>query len=305
MKLAKKIAIIVALICIFAGVITAVCGALYTDWSRYSTPLDFFSYEEESGMIDITESFESISVNFAEKDLRIRPSDNNECKIEYSQRKGMEFSATVENGVLTISEKRTGGLRSYISFGENHSHCTLYIPKGEYKKLTVHTASGDVVIPSDFSFEDAEIHTASGDVSIFANITDELSVELASGDVSVADIVCGNLYAKTVSGEIELNNVNAHSIELKSTSGDTELQKVVCEGTLKCQSTSGEIELSRCDASDLELKSTSGDISGSLLSEKVFMPESTSGDIKVPYGGSGGTCKIETTSGDISFRIAQ
>ncbi len=305
MKLAKKIAIITALLLIFAGVITAVCGALYTDWGKYSTPLDFFSYEKESGMIDITESFESISVNLTEKDLRIRPSDDSEIKIDYSQRKGMEFSATVENGVLTISEKRTGGLWSHISFGENHSHCTLYIPKGEYKNLTVTTASGDVVVPADFSFEGAELRTTSGDVSVFANITDELDISTASGDVTIANIVCDKIYASTVSGEIELNDVKAASMELKSTSGDTELQEVVCEGLLKCQSTSGEIELSRCDGSELELKSTSGDISGTLLSEKVFMPESTSGDINVPYGGNGGKCKIETTSGDISFRIAR
>ena len=49
--------------------------------------------------------------------------------------------------------------------------------------------------------------------------------------------------------------------------------------------------------------SDTGDVSGTLLTEKVFVVRSGSGKIRVPETVSGGMCKITTSTGDVSIQI--
>ena len=81
---------------------------------------------------------------------------------------------------------------------------------------------------------------------------------------------------------------------------------MIASTKIEIDTTSGEIELERCDAQGLLLKSNSGDISGTLLSEKRFVTDTTSGDVNVPNTAPliAGACEVTTTSGDIFFTIA-
>ena len=65
----------------------------------------------------------------------------------------------------------------------------------------------------------------------------------------------------------------------------------------------GDVELNACDAGGLSLKTTTGDVTGTLLSEKVFITDTSTGDVSVPKTTSGGKCEISTTTGDIRIDI--
>ena len=56
-------------------------------------------------------------------------------------------------------------------------------------------------------------------------------------------------------------------------------------------------------AMELLITTDTGDVTGTLLTEKVFLVRSDTGRIKVPETVSGGTCKIETETGDITVSI--
>lgn len=66
------------------------------------------------------------------------------------------------------------------------------------------------------------------------------------------------------------------------------------------------VESGMTDANGLDLNSSSGDISGTLLSEKIFVEQTSSGDLNCPVSSPDcGICEIRTSSGDISFQIVK
>ena len=73
----------------------------------------------------------------------------------------------------------------------------------------------------------------------------------------------------------------------------------------KAKSDTGAIRLDRCDAGSLDLESDTGSITGTLLSDKVFVTKSDTGKIIVPETTTGGICKIETDTGRIEITIAR
>ena len=78
---------------------------------------------------------------------------------------------------------------------------------------------------------------------------------------------------------------------------------MIAEKTLYARSTSGGVALEDCDGGAIRLESTSGSVKGTLLSDKIFITDSTSGSVNIPRSSAGGECEITTTSGSIEIRI--
>ena len=101
-----------------------------------------------------------------------------------------------------------------------------------------------------------------------------------------------------------MSNVKGKEIFANTISGGVMLTDTVSSQKLKANSTSGEIDLKRCDAKNIVLDTVSGEISGTLLSNKQFITETTSGTVNVPQSVSNEECRITTVSGDIYIEIA-
>ena len=52
-----------------------------------------------------------------------------------------------------------------------------------------------------------------------------------------------------------------------------------------------------------EIETDTGDVDGTLLSDKLFLTETSTGDIRVPNTADGGICDIKTDTGDIKIAI--
>ena len=63
------------------------------------------------------------------------------------------------------------------------------------------------------------------------------------------------------------------------------------------------MRLEDCDAGELLISTDTGDVHGTLLTEKIFLVRSSTGEIHVPETVSGGKCKITTSTGDIHIEI--
>ena len=50
---------------------------------------------------------------------------------------------------------------------------------------------------------------------------------------------------------------------------------------------------------------TTGDVTGTLLTEKTFSTDTSTGDVSVPNPSSGGKCEIKTSTGDITISISK
>ena len=65
----------------------------------------------------------------------------------------------------------------------------------------------------------------------------------------------------------------------------------------------GDIDLEDCDADEIFIVTDTGDVKGTLLSEKVFITKTDTGDVNVPNSISGGRCEITTDTGDINISL--
>ena len=65
----------------------------------------------------------------------------------------------------------------------------------------------------------------------------------------------------------------------------------------------GDITFDKCDASDIYIKTSTGDVKGTLLTEKVFYTQTSTGNIDVPKTVNGGRCEITTSTGNIKINI--
>lgn len=312
------------------GVALLVVGStlFFSMWSSHgfeSAELSTVEYEKKTRVID--KSFHSVSITEHTDDVHIEPSPDGICRVEYADSSRSYHKISVENGCLVISRETKDRSKWYenliISTDFEEQLLLVYLPESEYNELRVNTASADVYAGSDLGFEKVEIHTASGDVDLGPVASKVLVVNAASGDIRVGgqnigsielgttsgsitfgdSSISAKLSVGTASGDIELSDISCKELEAGTVSGQVELRNVIASGEMDIESVSGDIRLDDCDAAALELESTSGYISGLLLSGKDFDAETTSGDIRLPYGSHGGRCSIETTSGDIDFKI--
>ena len=319
MKTAKKTAIYIS--------VGAIClGILLSFIAMASMNFDFLQLNTinfESKTYTVEEDFTNISIIGAECDIELLPANNGKTTVECSESDKIHHEIKVENGTLTV--KRTDDRQWYEHFGVYWAEMsvTVYLPKSEYDKIYASALSGDIKIPNNFTFTEAEINNTSGDTEFFASVSGPLEIQSVSGDILISKISAENIKLqstsgdieiyeinanddislKTVSGEIEAQNINCQNLTAKSTSGEIEIERLIAKNRIETESVSGNIGLTNCDGENLKLSSTSGDIRGTLLSEKIFLTYTTSGNVNVPYSATGGTCEIKTTSGNIHFKI--
>lgn len=72
---------------------------------------------------------------------------------------------------------------------------------------------------------------------------------------------------------------------------------------LSIERTTGNVEFSGCDAAELSVKTSTGHVSGSLLTDKVFIIDTVTGRVNVSKAATGGQCMIKTGTGDIDIKI--
>lgn len=201
MKNKKKIAILAAIVLVAAGLFLSFGALCAMDFDL--NKMNSLKYTTKTYTID--ETFSNISLESAECDLRLLPSEDGSCKIVCEESEEIFHSVTVENNTLTI--ERTDARKWYehimgIYWGS--MAITVYLPQTEYASLYALSVSGDIAIPEDFSFANAEIHNTSGKVDFLASVENNLSI-------------------KTVSGDLHIENANPKSLTTQSTSG-----KITC-----------------------------------------------------------------------------
>lgn len=319
MKKAVKIWFITALSLVvlgcvlFAGVMTS----LKWDFSKLSTVI----YETNTS--DINEPFDDISLTTDTADIVFALSKDGICRVECREEKNAKHTVTVENGVLTVKtdDKRT--LRDYVGFNFDSPKITVYLPQTEYGTLSVCETTGNIEIPKDFVFDDIDIAVSSGNVSISAAVREEskiktstgnitvqdtsagsLDISVATGTVTVSDVSCtGDVSVKCINGEVQMSDISCKNVVSDGTTGDISLKNVLASEKLSLARSTGYVNFSGCDAGEVYIKTTTGNVTGSLLTEKIFVTATDTGNVEVPETTTGGRCEIRTNTGDIKITV--
>ncbi len=318
MKKIVSISLKVAAILLGVGILIIGIGLLVTggDFSKLSNQKQVTKTEE-------VEAFTDISVETESGDVQVLPSLDDSYKVVRNEGDLYFYTVEVVDGCLKIGTKETRKWYQYIGFDFTKMEVKVYIPEGAFGELSIRTGGGDIEVFTTNTFSSMQVKTGSGDIQIKGQTCASLVASTSSGDVKIDGISCDTLTAETGSGDVDVKTVLVSGeVCAKTSSGDVKMQEVSCgaltvgvesgsiemantvsQGDARLHTSSGDIRLRACDAQNYDIETGSGSIKGSVLTEKIFMADTGSGDIEVPEGTSGGICKVKTGSGDIRLEL--
>ena len=182
----------------------------------------------------------------------------------------------------------------------------IYVGDNSVGDLWVKGTSGIIDVTSVCAAGNVEVNGSSGGIGVSKVECVNLSVENSSGVMHLSEIVAtGDVNVEGSSGGLHIDDVECANLIGSNSSGKINCADVIATGDINLKNSSGGIALEACDATNLKLEATSGSIKGTLLTEKIFQANATSGSVKVPETTSGGVCEVTTTSGSIQMSIVE
>lgn len=320
MKKGRMIAFIVAASLILLGIIIFAGAMTVIGWNFRSFDTNKF----ETNTHEITDAFGSICVDTDTADIALFKSEDGRCKVVLYEDTNLNHSASVTDGTLTIKLEDTRKWYEHISlFSFSTPMISIYLPEDEYSALTVREDTGDIEIPKELRFESIDIKCSTGDVRCYASTSEKINIStttgsitldgisagsaelsVSTGSIKISSLICeGELTIGVSTGKSELRDVSAQSLISSGTTGNISLSNVVATEKFSIRRSTGDVKLDGCDAAEISIVTDTGDVSGSLLSEKIFMVRTDTGDIDVPKTTSGGICEITTDTGDVEISI--
>lgn len=319
MNTAVKIWLIVAASLVALGLI--VFAAVMTAYRWDFTGIGTSKYETNTHELD--EKFENISINTNTADIVFALSEDGKCRVVCCEETNMKHSVAAKDGTLSINLVNEKKWYEYIGIGFGKSSITVYLPKTEYGVLTITESTGDVEIPKEFSFESIRVSASTGHVTNRASAQKDIKITTSTGDIRVESIVAGSLELSVSTGHVavlgvqsagdikvtvstgktNISDVRCKNLITDGNTGDISLTNVIATERFSIERSTGDVKFDRCDASEIFAQTDTGSVTGTLLSDKVFIPKSDTGDIHVPKTVTGGRCEITTDTGNIRISV--
>lgn len=319
MRTKTKVWLIIAVTLVLLGGIlfAGVMSTLGWDFSKLSTA------KYETNTYEINEAFNAVSMNTDTADIVFAVSDDEICKVVCYEQENAKHSAVVENNTLTIRVADQREWYQYIGINFSTPKITVYLPQNPYTALLIKESTGAIEMPKDFKFEDVDISLSTGDVKFFASVSDVLKINTSTGAIHVENISAGALDLSVSTGKVTVTGVDCGDVKINVSTGKTNMTDIRCKNLLSSGDTgdislknviatekfsiersTGNVKLEKSDAAEIYIETDTGDVTGTLLTEKVFIAETDTGRVDVPKTTTGGKCEIETDTGNIKITIS-
>lgn len=288
---------------------------------------DFFKLSNikyETNTHEITADFKNISISTDTSEILILPSSDGKCRVISCEQEKIKHSVTVEGETLTVNRVDTRKWYEHISiFSIGEPKITLYLPKTEYGALLINSSTGEVDLPEGFVFNSIDVTLSTGDITCRASASGDIRIKTSTGDILLENIYSHDIDLAVTTGKITASSINCEErFHIYVSTGDARLKDVACrsltsggstgrlsltgviaEDSFDIKRSTGDVRFDSCDAREILIKTDTGKVSGSLLSEKVFVTNTDTGRVSVPKTTAGGRCEITTSTGDIDINI--
>ena len=319
MKKSTKVWLLIATVLLLAGCIlfTVVMTKLDWDFKKLSTR------EYETNTHAVTDSFRHISIKANTADIEFVPTEDDSVSVVCHEDVNFQHTVTVEDNTLVIKATRSHKWYHYIGIGFESSSITVYLPAGEYGDLTVRATTGDIYFPIYYTFDSMDVKVTTGDIFSFAGVVGTAKIRATTGDVGLKAFEAGSLDVSVSTGDISVKNVSADDLRLSVTTGKTAVKGVRCrnftsvgttgdilmrdllvDDALFIERDTGDVSFDACDAGSMKITTDTGDVMGTLLTQKVFVTHTDTGNVRLPHTApSGGPCEITTDTGNIHITL--
>lgn len=321
METLEKVWLIISGILIFCGLMAFVIVMSVNGWDF--TKLSTIKMQTKE--YAFLQNFEGISIDTKTNDVTFVKTEESEAKVVCYEETNMAHEVTVQDGALTIKVVNTKKWYQYIGISFHTPTLTVYLPESQYGALQIKNSTGTVEIPQDFCFESVDVTVSTGSVNIFAQTTGQTKIKTTTGSVCVKNTSVGALDISVSTGKVTVENVDVlgqvnigvstgdtyvntlscQTFVSRGSTGDISLTSVMVAQSLDINRSTGNVKFTLCDAGDIKVKTDTGSVKGSFISDKVFHAKSDTGRINIPSTTQGGSCFIETDTGNIFIEIKQ
>ncbi len=323
MKMRTKVWLITAASLVLIGGIlfAGIMSTLRWDFMKLSTA------KYITNTYEISEAFDGVSMNTDTADILFTVSNDNKCKVECYEEENAKHFVTVKEGKLAVTLVEKRSIYDYIrSIGLNFGSpkITVYLPKAKYTSLLIRENAGDIEMPKDFAFKNVDISLTTGNVNFFASAFDSMKIKTSTGDIRVenasagaldlsvstgeifvSDVVCeNNVNINLSTGKTNLTDIQCKNVISSGNTGDISLKNVIATEKFSIERSTGDVRFDGSDAAEIFVKTDTGDVKGRLLTEKVFITETSTGRIAVPKTTAGGKCDITTSTGNVKIDVS-
>ena len=290
-----KLSLIIAVFLILVGGILfgLVMSVLKWDFSKLST------VKFQTNTHTVSEAFSDLSVNSTTADILLVASETAQCTVECVEQEHLTHTVAVENGTLTIDVKDTRRWYHRVGICFQKPTVIVKIPVGEYGALSLNIDTGNVTVRDSFQFDSIDIATKTGNVTNLASANNAIRLHTTTGNITLKNVTTDALTLQVTTGNIDVIDTTCQTLHSDGSTGDVSLRNVIASGSFTIKRSTGNICLDACDAAELTLETTTGNVTGSLLSEKIFIAETDTGRVQIPESISGGPCRIRTDTGNI------
>lgn len=271
----------------------------------------------------ITDPFYHVRVVTDTADVFVLPAEDRMTEVDCLELSKAKHAVSVKDGTLTIEIQDSRKWYELMGIHFSTPKVSVYLPSGVYSNLVIEGDTGDVEIAPDFRFANMNIAVNTGNVTNRASSVGDMDLRTSTGDICVEEVSAATMSFSVSTGDISASSINCtedlsvhvstgnsvlHAVRCKNLlstgeTGSSSLGDVIAEETFSIKQSTGDVHLDGCDAASLQIQTDTGDVSGSLLSEKVFIARTDTGSVDVPQTNTGGTCEITTDTGDISISI--
>lgn len=319
MKKTAKIWLIAAAFLVLVGCVLFVGVMSTTGWDFAG--LSAVRYETNTH--EINEPFRDIALTTDTADIVFGLSADGKCRVECREDKNAKHAVAVENGTLVVRVNNQKSWYDYIGFRPDSPKITIFLPETEYHTLAVHESTGNMEIPKGFTFASVDVSVSTGNVGFFAAAREKVRIKTSTGDIRVentavgaldlsvttgtvtaSSVTCtGDVIVNVSTGKATLTGISCRSVLSTGTTGSISLNHVIATDRFSIERSTGDVKFESCDAAELYIKTTTGSVTGTLLTDKVFLTDTKTGSVDVPGTVTGGRCEIRTNTGDIKVKI--
>ena len=275
-----KICTIVAVSLILTGCI--IFGGVMTVLKWDFTKLSTVKYETNDYLI--AEYFKDISIKTNTADIAFLPSENTQTKIICHEQSTLKHSVAVKDGTLTVELIDTRRWYDCIGISFGTPKITVYIPSGEYGALKIKTSTGNIDA-ADISADLVDFSVTTGEITA-TNIK-------SNGDIKIS----------VSTGKANITNAQSKNFISNGNTGNIMLKNTIAKEKINVKRSTGDVKFENCDANEILITTDTGSVTGSLMSEKVFIAKTDTGHINVPKTVNGGRCEITTDTGNIKITV--
>ncbi len=319
MKKTTKIWLVIAVSLVLVGCILfgGVMAVINWDFTKLSTN------KYEINEYEMDESFRDISIVSKTANVVLQPSENAKTSVVCYEPQNRKHTVQVKNNALVIEVVDTRKWYENIGVVFDCPQIVINLPKGEYGSLTMDSTTGNVEIAKEFVFENLAIEKSTGKINNYASVKNEMNLKTSTGDIQLGslsakmiklsvttgkimgeDVQCsGDVQVSVSTGKTQLKNVTCKNFSSTGSTGKIDLLNVISKDTLSIKRSTGNVEFQNCDAGTINVHTSTGNVKGSLLTEKVFITATNTGDVKVPKTVAGGKCEITTDTGNIDITV--